>query len=301
MTDPKQPVLTMNGLTVRGRRRGEWADVVHKVDLQVHPGEILGLVGESGSGKSTTAYAAFAYARPGMRITAGRVTVAGTEMLGAPSRQLRAVRGRGIGLVPQNPGTSLTPSARVGNQIAEVLRVHDVCSSARELRERTLSLLEEAGIADPEGTAQRYAHQLSGGQLQRVAIAAALVCEPPLLVLDEPTTALDVTTQAKVLRLLVRLRAAHGTGMLYVTHDLGVVGQLCDRVAVMYAGEIVEQKATGDIFANPANPYTRMLIGSVPGYEHLDPGNRRADEPAGDPSAGRARVDEGATTGEVKP
>jgi ABC-type dipeptide/oligopeptide/nickel transport system ATPase component len=271
MNDTSQPVLALAGLTVRGQRNGAWADVVRRIDLQVRPGEILGLVGESGSGKSTTAYAAFGYARPGMRISAGRVVVEGVELLSARSRSLRNVRGRRIGLVPQNPGASLTPSTRVGRQIVEVLRVHDVCRSAEEARRRMWSLLDEAGIDDPGGTARRYPHQLSGGQVQRVAIAAALACEPALLVLDEPTTALDVTTKARVLRLLARLRDTHGTGMLYVTHDLGVVGQLCDRVAVMYAGEIVEEKATGELFREPAHPYTRMLIGSLPGYEHLDP------------------------------
>ncbi len=165
----------------------------------------------------------------------------------------------------------MTPSTRVGQQIVEVLRVHDMCSTNGEARQRLLSLLDEVGITEPEATAQRYPHELSGGQVQRVAIAAALACEPPLLVLDEPTTALDVTTQARVLRLLARLRAVKGTGMLYVTHDLGVVGQLCDRVAVMYAGEVVEQKPTEEIASRPTHPYTRMLLGSLPGYEHLDP------------------------------
>ena len=271
MTTATSPVLALAGLTVRGLRDGTWADVVRQVDLEVSPGEILGLVGESGSGKSTTAYATFGYARPGMRISAGEVRVDGMGMLGARSRSLRTVRGRRIGMVPQNPGASLTPSTRVGRQIVEVLRVHKLCPSLSAANQRMLSLFDEAGIDDPEGTAQRYPHQLSGGQVQRVAIAAALACEPALLVLDEPTTALDVTTQARVLRLLARLRDSHGTGMLYVTHDLGVVGQLCDRVAVMYAGEIVEQRATDALFSNPTHPYTRMLIGSLPGYEHLDP------------------------------
>lgn len=265
MTGTNPPVLHLAGLSVRGRRNGEWIEVVKDVDLRVRPGEVLGLVGESGSGKSTTAYAAFGYARPGMQISGGQVRVDGHQVLGLRSRRLRRIRGRHIGLVPQNPGASLTPSSRVGKQITEVLRVHGMCRTAEDARKRTLALLVESGISDPVTTAQRFPHQLSGGQVQRVAIAAALACEPSLLVLDEPTTALDVTTQATVLRLLARLRASHGTGMLYVTHDLGVVSQLCDRVAVMHDGRIVEENTTRELFDRPRHPYTRTLIGSVPG------------------------------------
>jgi peptide/nickel transport system ATP-binding protein len=292
MSDSNAPVLDLVGLAVRGRRNGEWVEVVKDVDLQVQPGQVVGLVGESGSGKSTTAYAAFGYARPGMRISGGQVRVDDYQVLGLNRRRLRQVRGRHIGLVPQDPGASLTPSIRVGKQIAEVLRVHLMCRSADEARSRTLALLAEAGISDPETIAQRFPHQLSGGQVQRVAIAAALACEPPLLVLDEPTTALDVTTQAKVLRLLAGLRASHGTGMLYVTHDLGVVGQLCDRVAVMFDGQVVEENTTRELFDRPHHPYTRMLISSVQSREPaagdadpIDVGNR--------PVAGWRRDDAG--------
>lgn len=282
--------LMVDGLTVQGRRGDTWTDVLHDVGFAIGRGEIVGLVGESGSGKSTTAYAVFGYARPGMRIATGRVTVDDTNILACSPRRRRALRGRGIGLVPQNPGTAFTPSKRVGRILQETLRVHKVCSSAGQARARALALLDEVGIPSPETLARRYPHQLSGGQLQRVAIAAALACEPALLVLDEPTTALDVTTQAKVVRVLARLRATHRVGMLYVTHDLGILGQLCDRVAVMYDGRLVEVASTETLFTTPQHPYTRMLMGSLPGLQHLDPGeiaDRVADKPEGCRFAGR--------------
>lgn len=260
----RPPALSFEDLRVRGRHGGTLRDVVRGLDLAISDGEIVGLVGESGCGKSTTAYSAFGYVRPGMEFAGGKVHVSGTEVLDLAPKALRRLRGTRLGLVPQNPAASFTPSSRVGRQIVETLRVHGVCRSNAEARARTLDLLNDVGVLDPAQTIRRFPHELSGGQMQRVAIAAALACEPAVLVLDEPTTALDVTTQARVLRLLAGLRTTHGTAMLYVTHDLGVVGQLCDRVAVMHDGAIVESGSTAEIFSSPRHAYTRMLLSALP-------------------------------------
>jgi ABC-type dipeptide/oligopeptide/nickel transport system ATPase component len=270
--------LSFEDLCVRGRHDGHWKEIVRGLNLTIDDGEIVGLVGESGCGKSTTAYSAFGYVRPGMEFGGGAVRVKGIDVLSQPAKALRELRGTRLGLVPQNPMASFTPSLRVGTQIVETLRVHGACRSTAEARTRTLDLLEDVGVLNPAEASRRFPHELSGGQMQRVAIAAALACEPAVLVLDEPTTALDVTTQAKVLRLLSRLREVHGTAMLYVTHDLGVVGQLCDRVAVMNDGCIVEAGRTAEIFAEPRHPYTQMLLAALPGNPHQR-GNTGSDDP----------------------
>ncbi|MGH9196305.1 MAG: ABC transporter ATP-binding protein, partial [Acidimicrobiia bacterium] len=234
MTNSNSSVVEVTDLSVDYHERRRWVNVVKSVSFSIEPGETLGLAGESGSGKTTTAYSLFAYRRPGSRIQAGRVRFEGRDLLTLDERRLRPLRGSRICMVPQNPATSLTPSMRVGHQVVEALEAHQA-SSGREAEKRTVDLFDQVGLPQPLAMFERYPHQLSGGQQQRVVIALALACRPKLLVLDEPTTALDVTTQARILRLLVRLRDEYGMAMLYVTHNLGVLAQICDRVAVMYA------------------------------------------------------------------
>jgi peptide/nickel transport system ATP-binding protein len=294
MSHPSEPVVEVYGLTVEAYIRDTWTTVVHDVSFAIRPGEALGLVGESGSGKSTMAYALFGYTRAGTRIRAGSVRFAGQDLLRCSDRQLRDVRGSGLAMVPQNPGNSLTPSMRIGRQIAEVLRVHGVCRDRASARTRAVELLAEVGLPRPLELIDRYPHQLSGGQQQRVAIAVALAGDPRLLVLDEPTTALDVTSQARVLRLLARLRAERGVSMLYVTHDLGVLAQVCDPVSVMYAGRVVEQAPATALFHEPRHPYSRALIAAIPGREPAGAGPRllrgtlrRSELPPGCPLAPR--------------
>jgi peptide/nickel transport system ATP-binding protein len=257
-------LASVERLTVDFWTGSAWANVVDDVSFELRPGESYGLVGESGCGKTTTAAALLGFRRPGSRVRAGAVRFGERDLLELGERELRQVRGREVALVPQNPTTSLTPNMRIGEQIAEAMRVHGVGKSGRQRRDRVLELIRDVRLPDAAGTARKYPHQLSGGQQQRVTIAIALACGPSLLVLDEPTTGLDVTTQAQILDLLARLRAEHGTAMLYVTHNLGVVAEICDRVGVMYAGDLVEEAPTQELFARPRHPYTRGLIASVP-------------------------------------
>jgi peptide/nickel transport system ATP-binding protein len=263
VTTAGAPVLRVVGLTVDFKNNGRWANVLKDVSFEIERGETLGLVGESGSGKTTTAYSLFGYRRPGSRISSGQVLVGEHDMLALRERQLQRLRGRDVALVPQNPAGSLSPSMRVGRQVVEVLEAHRVATGS-EAERRMLEVLGDVGLPDPAAAARSYPYELSGGQQQRVVIAMALACSPQLLVLDEPTTALDVTTQARILRLLARVRTERRMSMLYVTHNLGVVSQICDRVAVMYAGEIVEVAPTEEIFRSPRHPYTRGLIAAVP-------------------------------------
>ena len=264
MTASKEAVIQVEGLTVDYLDRREWVNVVNRVSFSIARGETLGLAWESGCGKSTTGFALFGYRRLGSRVRAGRVQFEGLDLLRLDERALRPIRGAEIFLVPQNPASTLTPSMRVGRQVIETLEVHRISSGRREAEERTLALFAQVGLPQPGEIAQRYPHQLSGGQQQRVVIAIALACRPKLVVMDEPTTALDVTTQARILRLLDRLKAEHGMSVLYITHNLGVLAQICDRVAVMYAGELVEVAPTAELFNTPRHPYTRGLIAAVP-------------------------------------
>jgi peptide/nickel transport system ATP-binding protein len=258
------PLVEIERLTVDFYEREAWVNVVNEVSFTIAPGETLGLVGESGCGKTTTAYALFGYIRPGSRIRSGVVRFDDRDILRVGARELRSLRGGAIGLVPQNPAGSLTPSMRVGAQVVEAMEAHGLASDRSEAARRTVELFREVGLPQPETLVSRYPHELSGGQQQRVITAMALACEPKLLVLDEPTTALDVTTQARILRLLARLRAQRAMAMLYVTHNLGVVAQICDRVAVMYAGELVEVAPTDELFRRPRHPYTQGLLAAVP-------------------------------------
>ncbi|WP_244669959.1 ABC transporter ATP-binding protein [Kaistia sp. 32K] len=263
----------MDGLAVDYGSKSRWSNAVTGVSFEIRRGEILGLAGESGSGKSTVGYALLAYLRAGSRIRAGRVTFAGRNILDLPPSELRALRGREIGFVPQNPTTSLSPAMSVGRQVAEVLRFHGI-RPPNGVQARVVELLDSVGLPDPAVIAERFPHQLSGGQQQRVVIAMAIACEPSLIILDEPTTGLDVTTQARILRLLADLRTRIGSALLYISHDLGALFSLCDRVGIMYAGELVEIGTSEQLLNGARSPYTRGLMASVPRLDR--PPDRRA-------------------------
>ncbi len=259
-----EPILQVEDLRVSFVTEGGVVEAVRGVSFELAPGEVLGVVGESGCGKSVTAMALTGLNRndPNARF-AGSVRFRGKELLTLGDRELRRVRGAEIAMVFQDPMTSLNPVHRVGSLIAETLRAH-VSISRGDAMTRAVELLREVGIPEPERRAQDYPHQLSGGMRQRVMIAMALACEPAVLIADEPTTALDVTIQAQILRLIRRMRETHGAAVVLITHDLGVVARMADRVAVMYAGRIVEQGTVRDLFHRPQHPYTWGLLESIP-------------------------------------
>jgi microcin C transport system ATP-binding protein len=239
--------------------------VVQDVSFTVAAGETLALVGESGSGKSLTALSMLRLLPPGSTVASGRIEIEGNEITGMREADLRRIRGGRVGMIFQEPMTSLNPLHRVGRQVAEAVRLHSKAGFGRDgLRRRAVTLLEQAGFADAEHRLDAFPHQLSGGQRQRVMIAIALANDPALLIADEPTTALDVTIEAQILALLDAQKAARGLGLLLITHDLGIVKQHADRVAVMKAGRIVETGTVAEIFARPTHPYTRMLLASEP-------------------------------------
>ena len=242
---------------------------VNDVSFEVRKGETLGLVGESGSGKSVTAFSIIRLQEPG-KITGGRVLFQGRDLLALPENEMRHVRGAGIGFVFQEPMAALNPVMRVGAHIAEALTVHGLASKS-EARARAVDLLRAVRITNPEQRVDDYPHQLSGGMRQRVMMAIAIACKPPLVIADEPTTALDVTVQAQILELLRDMKREFDLSLLLITHDFGVIAETADRVAVMYRGKIVEQAPVRDIFRNPQHPYTKGLLASIPGGE---PGTR---------------------------
>jgi peptide/nickel transport system ATP-binding protein len=257
------PVLSVSELRVGA---GSHAIVVEDVSFEVAAGEVFGVVGESGSGKTTVAQALLGYTRPGLHIASGSVRVAGEEIAGRDEHELRRLRGRLVSYVPQDPGAALNPSIRVGNHVREVLRAHAL---DRGMDERVAAVLERVHLPSDRSFQRRFPHQLSGGQQQRLSIALALVCDPPLVVLDEPTTGLDVVTQARILAELSRLQRESSIALVYVSHDLAVVSSIADRVAVMYAGRIVEDGPTRAIVSAPRHPYSAGLISSVP--DHVEP------------------------------
>ncbi len=269
------------------------AGVVRAVDgvhLEIEAGRTLAVVGESGSGKSLTALSVLRLVPPPGRVVRGRVLLEGTDLLTMSEPGLRAVRGRRIGMVFQEPMTSLNPLLTVGEQVVEPQRVHRV-RSARAAREHAQSLLRRVGISDPRRRMSAYPHELSGGMRQRVMLAAALACDPALLIADEPTTALDVTVQAQILALLGELQRECGLALLFITHDFGVVAQLADTVAVMYAGRVVEHGAVADVLERPLHPYTRALLDCAARLHATSPDDRRQRLPviAGDVPEGVRR------------
>ena len=227
-------------------------------------GETLGVVGESGSGKSVTAFSVLRLLQPPGRIVSGSVRFQGRDLLTLSEAAMREVRGAGISLIFQEPMTALNPVMRVGDQIAEALLVHGKATRA-VAQARAVALLEAVRIPDAQRRVRDYPHQLSGGMRQRVMIAIALACRPPLVIADEPTTALDVTIQAQVLDLLRELKARYNLALLLITHDFGVIAEMADRVVVMYRGKLVEQGPVRDVLRHPANDYTRTLLAAVPG------------------------------------
>ncbi|MDR3516590.1 MAG: ABC transporter ATP-binding protein [Azospirillaceae bacterium] len=256
----RAPFLTVDDLEVRIEAGGGGGLAVAGVSFALYPGEILALVGESGCGKSMTALAVMRLLpSPPARITRGTIRIEGTDVLGLGRRDLEDLRGRRIGMIFQEPMTSLNPVLSIGRQMSEGLRRHLRLGRAAVLA-RAEAALHDVGIVDPRRVMQQFPHQLSGGMRQRVMIAAALSLEPGVLIADEPTTALDVTVQAQVLDLLAGLRDQHGSGVLLITHDLGVVAETADRVAVMYAGHIVEAAPVAVALQAPAHPYTQGLI-----------------------------------------
>ncbi len=237
--------------------------VLDGVSLHIGPGEVLGVVGESGSGKSVTALSVLRLLGEQGTIDQGRIALAGQDLTRLPESEMLKIRGRHAAMIFQEPMTSLNPVYTVGFQIMEVLVEH-LGISSDEARMRAIELMQRVGIPSPERRVDDYPHQLSGGMRQRVMIAIALACSPKLLIADEPTTALDVTIQAQILALMRNLRDETGAAILMITHDLGVIAQMADRVVVMYAGQVVEEGAVSELFARPLHPYTRLLMRSIP-------------------------------------
>ncbi|OAB49408.1 ABC transporter ATP-binding protein [Pseudomonas thivervalensis] len=255
-------VLEVEGLTVSFPGLFKTVKAVRGIDLKVRRGEILGLVGESGSGKSMTAMSCLGLMPDAARL-GGSVKVAGQQVNGASASQLADLRGGGAAMIFQNPMKALNPFFTVGRQMFDVIGCHRQLSKA-QIRAEALNSLEAVSMPDPSLALAKYPHQMSGGQLQRVVIAMALACRPKLLIADEPTTALDVTVQAQIIALLRKLAQEQDLAILFITHNLGVMASLCDRVAVMYAGEVVESGPVGQVFKRPAHPYTLKLMGTVP-------------------------------------
>ncbi|HZF76250.1 MAG TPA: ABC transporter ATP-binding protein [Acetobacteraceae bacterium] len=257
-------LLRIEGLrTVFRTSVGEIA-AVDGVDLEIPRGRTLGIVGESGCGKSMLSLSVMRLVPPPGRVAAGRVLLEGEDLLALPASEMRHVRGGKVAMIFQEPMTSLNPVHSVGFQIIEAMRVHDPRAGAAELRERAIAALRRVRIPAPERRMDDYPHQLSGGMRQRVMIAMALACQPRLLIADEPTTALDVTVQAQILDLLRDLQQETGMSIILITHDLGVVAEMADEVAVMYAGKVVERASARALFEDPQHPYTLGLLGSVP-------------------------------------
>ena len=273
MSNPSdRPVLEVRNLTIALPRDGDRAHAVQDVSFSVAPGEIVCLVGESGSGKSVIAFSVMGLLAKALKVAGGSIALEGEEIQHASEQRLRELRCTRMGMIFQEPMTALNPVMRCGDQIDEVLREHTQLSSS-ERRQRILRMIEEVHLPDPERMYESYPHQLSGGQRQRVMIAMALILEPALLIADEPTTALDVTTQAQILKLVKDLQTVHRTGVLFITHDFGVVAEIADRVAVLKQGEMVEQGPALEVLSRPQHPYTRMLVGSVPSHDppHREP------------------------------
>jgi peptide/nickel transport system ATP-binding protein len=258
-----EPLLEIRDLHVSFRTENGLVRAVDGLSLTVHTDDVVGIVGESGSGKTVSMMAVMRLIRDPNAIITGEVLLRGRNLMTLPSNEMRAVRGGEIAMIFQDPMTALTPVYTVGWQIAEQLRAHRKLTR-REARQRSIELLSEVGIPNPERRVDDYPHEFSGGMRQRVMIAMALSCSPALLIADEPTTALDVTIQAQILELMKRLRRDHGSSILIITHDMGVVSDLAERVVVMYAGGVVEEGPKRSVFREPQHPYTWGLLDSIP-------------------------------------
>ena len=277
---PPAALLRVQGLRVAFPIGGVMTEAVRGVDFALAPGEALGLVGESGSGKSLSAMAVMQLvARPG-RVTAGSAELDGTDLLRLTEAEIRRRRGRDISMVFQDPSTALNPAFTIGQQIVHTIRTHRPELGRRALRDRAAEVLALVGIPSPRDRLGQYPHEFSGGMRQRVLIAMAVACEPKLLIADEPTTALDVTVQARIVDLLADLRQRLGLSILFISHNLDLVAEICDRVAVMYAGRIVETGPVGSLFTRPLHPYATLLQNCVP---RLGPGTGALQSIAGAP------------------
>jgi peptide/nickel transport system ATP-binding protein/oligopeptide transport system ATP-binding protein len=262
--DPTQPVVDIHHLRTYFYVRGQIARAVDDVSLTIPSGQTLGLVGESGCGKSVTAHSIIRLiSEPPGKIIGGRIDFQGTNLLELSEAQMRKIRGNQISMIFQEPMTSLNPVYSVGNQVGESIRIHQK-SSGKEVRDRVLDMFRLVGIPAPEKRINDYPHQLSGGMRQRVMIAMAMACNPRLMIADEPTTALDVTIQTQILDLMNKLKSEIGASILFITHDLGVIAEMAQNVAVMYAGKVVEYADVNTLFANPKHPYTVGLLQSIP-------------------------------------
>ena len=261
-----KPLLEVRHLRVEFPTRRGTLLALDDVSFDIAPGEILGVVGESGAGKSLTGAAIIGLLEPPGRVAGGEILLDGQRIDNLPADAMRKIRGRRIGAIFQDPLTSLNPLYTVGRQIIETIQVH-LKVSAVEARQRAIALLQETGIPAAEQRIDQYPHQFSGGMRQRVVIALALAAQPELIVADEPTTALDVSIQAQIIALLKKLTKEHGAAVMLVTHDMGVIAEACDRVAVMYAGRIVEIGPVAEVIHHPAHPYTAGLMGSIPSMD----------------------------------
>jgi peptide/nickel transport system ATP-binding protein len=264
------PLVSISRLSAVSLREGG-SPILRDVSLTLERGEVRGLVGESGAGKSTIAKALLGILPRTVKVTSGRIDFEGRDLLTMPERQLRAIMGSEIALIPQDPQTALNPGRRIEAQLTDGLRLRRGMD-ARAARERALRLLDEVHIRDPERVLRAYPHELSGGMRQRVMIASAFSLEPKLVVADEPTTALDVTVQKQILRLIRGMQEAHGTGVIFVTHDLGVVAKICDSVTLLYGGKVIEAGPTASVLSAPRHAYTRALIAAGPRYDRPDAG-----------------------------
>lgn len=258
-----EPLLAVEELQTYFFTGATIVKAVDGVSFQVYPGEILGLVGESGSGKSVTGRSILRLVDKSGRIVGGRIRLNGTDLLKLNERDMRRIRGAQIAAVPQDPLSSLNPAFKIKDQITDVLRLHRGLKG-QAARQVALDLLAGVGIPDPEHILEKYPHQLSGGMRQRVMITIAFSCQPALIIADEPTSALDVTTQAQIVKLLFDLQTQTGVALILITHDLGLVSKVCDRVVIMYAGRVMEQAPVKALFQRPANPYTRALVRAIP-------------------------------------
>jgi peptide/nickel transport system ATP-binding protein len=266
-----EPVLSIRDLKVEFRTANGDVQAVRGVDLDVGPGEMVGVVGESGSGKSVTFLGMLGLLPRSAHIT-GSATVGGTQMIGAPNKVLRGVRGKRVAMIFQDPLSALNPVHRIGDQIVEMIRAHQDLNESQAAR-RAVELIDMVGIPQAAARAEQYPHEFSGGMRQRVMIAMAIANDPDVLIADEPTTALDVTVQAQILELIGRIREEMKTAVVMITHDLGVIARVADRVQVMYAGRVVERASVDDLFVQPSHPYSRGLLHSIPrqGLDRLIP------------------------------